>query len=439
MKLNKVISPILIAGLLFSAVPAYAAENVAINAEDISSAKLIDLKQQGESSTAEVQGNFREEGNSMIYKINLTESGILSVKADSFDRWLRISLMDKDRNPLSEFENSYHNEFKNDMSIGLPSGEYYIRIKNDNDNVTYKMAVNFKRSSYAETELNNSFETANKIMLNTRYYNFDNNDDLDCYQFDVTESGNIGIKILNPREGGFRYTISDRDGKKIDSFTANDILNTETLNLREGEYYLSISAPYSSYLRGASVPYQLEIIDLKFKDVGADYWASKEISFLSNLKIINGYNTGDFKPNNQVTRGQAASMIARALSLDTSNRPSPSFKDVPKNHWAYGAIAALVADGIYPNGQQFNPNAPLKRDDMARMLVNAYQLKGTSSNEFSDVPNRHWAHNYISALAANKITTGYNDNTFKPNNPVTRAQFASFMARAMDDRYLSVE
>ncbi|WP_035425889.1 S-layer homology domain-containing protein, partial [Halalkalibacterium ligniniphilum] len=57
----------------------------------------------------------------------------------------------------------------------------------------------------------------------------------------------------------------------------------------------------------------------RFTDVGSDYWAKTEIEFLAHQSIIGGYNDGTFKPSNNVTRAQAAIMIAAALNLDLEN------------------------------------------------------------------------------------------------------------------------
>ena len=61
-------------------------------------------------------------------------------------------------------------------------------------------------------------------------------------------------------------------------------------------------------------------------------------------------------------------------------------------------------------------------------------LQGTSAN-FVDLNDAEWAKNYINALASNKITNGYADNTFKPNHSISRAEFSLLLARVLDDRF----
>lgn len=172
-----------------------------------------------------------------------------------------------------------------------------------------------------------------------------------------------------------------------------------------------------------------------FKDVGSNHWAKKEIDYLVDLKVITGYSNGTFKPNDNVTNAQVAIMLARALHLDLSNRPNPNFSDVTTKTSGYKEIAAVVDEGIFPKSVKFGPTQPASRATMARVLVNAFHLKGKNHVMFSDVKTTYWGYPYITALAANNITNGYSDGTFKPTENVTRAQFSVFMVRALNQSF----
>ena len=166
-------------------------------------------------------------------------------------------------------------------------------------------------------------------------------------------------------------------------------------------------------------------------DVSAENSHFSNIIYLAQSGVINGYDDCTFRPNQNVTNRQVALMIVRALNLGNTTYTDPGYSDVPKNDSAYKEIAIVASKGIFPKGKNFNPNAFITRDEMARVLVNAFNLQGTSSKQFTDVPTSHWAYGYIQALAANDITTGYSDNTFKPKNNLTRGEFASFLTRAI--------
>lgn len=177
-----------------------------------------------------------------------------------------------------------------------------------------------------------------------------------------------------------------------------------------------------------------------FKDVSNDHWAKSEIDYLVNLGVIRGYNDGAFMPNNSVTNAQVALMLVRALNLDTDGRPNPGLSDVYSANHAFKEIATVVDEGIFPEEQKFNPNMPITREAMARALANAFQLQADDSEgdyqtAFWDVPTNYWAYDYINKLQSNHITTGYRDGTFRPKNTLTRAQFAAFIARALDEAF----
>ena len=175
-----------------------------------------------------------------------------------------------------------------------------------------------------------------------------------------------------------------------------------------------------------------------FKDVPASSTFYKEINYLTSKKIISGYADGSFKPNEAVTRGQAATMISRALGLNGTQRTT-KFKDVSKSNAASGHIQSAVDKGIiqgFSDGT-FRPNQKVTRGQMAIFLVRAFNLTKTTTVTFKDVSKSSAAYPYIGKLLAAKITSGYSDNTFRPDQAVTRGQFSAFMARALDPSFIS--
>ena len=109
------------------------------------------------------------------------------------------------------------------------------------------------------------------------------------------------------------------------------------------------------------------------------------------------------------------------------------YPDVPYGYWASCDINALTENDIlagYPNGM-FKPGTNISRAEMATMVVKGFNLKSCSSdtNLFSDVPQSHWASKNIASAVENGIMAGYPNNTFKPNQPLTRAEAFSIIAK----------
>ncbi|MBT2641703.1 S-layer homology domain-containing protein [Bacillus sp. ISL-41] len=176
----------------------------------------------------------------------------------------------------------------------------------------------------------------------------------------------------------------------------------------------------------------------KFKDVSDSYWALDEITFLVEQGVIGGFNDGTFRPGENITRGQAVIMISRAFKADSSKYPNPGLKDVPEKSPYFLAVKVLMGEGILAEvvkDKHLQPSKPLTRGEMASILSKAYELTGTYDGEFKDVEKSHFAYDDIQLLAANNITTGFGDKTFRPNKVITRVDFSVMLARTLDDRF----
>jgi Phosphodiester glycosidase/S-layer homology domain len=180
--------------------------------------------------------------------------------------------------------------------------------------------------------------------------------------------------------------------------------------------------------------YDANYVEPEFTDLDKAPWARNSILTLTSQSIISGYPNGKFGPNDKITRLQAATMISKQMGLDTRNVTNPGFTDVTPNTYGYGTIAAVAKIGAitgFPDGR-FGPDETLSRGEMASIIERAYDLKGTTTKSFSDVKPGYWAYKSIQTVLANDITSGYDDGTFRPLNPITRAEFSSML-----DRYIN--
>lgn len=170
-----------------------------------------------------------------------------------------------------------------------------------------------------------------------------------------------------------------------------------------------------------------------FKDVPSSYTFYEEIQFLVELGIIAGYEDGTFRPNQEVTRAQAAIMLARELGFENEPPTQTDFSDVSPSSVASGYIQVAVEFGIIQGFQDgtFRPNEPVTRGQLAILLSRSFDLTESEEVTFHDVSPSSAAYPYIGKLVYAGITYGYEDGTFKPNQPVTRGQFAAFMTRAI--------
>jgi hypothetical protein len=146
--------------------------------------------------------------------------------------------------------------------------------------------------------------------------------------------------------------------------------------------------------------------------------------------IVEGASDRTYRPSAGVTRAQVASLLARSLPLSPQGR-SP-FPDVRDGAAHAGAITALAEAGIAVGDRDglYRPGEQVTRGQLASLLARAYGLRSFGPAPFRDVPREHTHAAGIAAAAEAGITTGYPDGTFRPAERVRRDQVASFIVRA---------
>jgi subtilisin family serine protease len=194
-----------------------------------------------------------------------------------------------------------------------------------------------------------------------------------------------------------------------------------------------------------------------FWDIDCDYWAQAAIDWLGfdpdgtlgpAQPLAAGFTDGTFRPTLPITRAQDARMLHRLFGEPDPAPYAHSFVDVPA--WVDDAVDWVNWPGgpaspdplMTGTGNRFKPNANITRGEKARQL---YRAAGSlpraqielqcPSHPFTDVPP--WVDDAVLWLTCpafgpdgtTAIATGYGDNTFRPNNPITRAQTARMLER----------
>jgi hypothetical protein len=170
--------------------------------------------------------------------------------------------------------------------------------------------------------------------------------------------------------------------------------------------------------------------DWVFTDVLAGYVHRDAIHALAERGTIEGRADGSFRPDATVTRAQLASYLAREFALEA--RQPHGFTDVGTSGTHVDAIAAVAEAGIvagYDDGT-FRPQRATSRGQMATVLARAYDLSAEDPTSFPDVPEDFVHAPGIAAVAEAGIAQGFPDGDFRPLTPVTRGQLTSFVDRA---------
>lgn len=131
------------------------------------------------------------------------------------------------------------------------------------------------------------------------------------------------------------------------------------------------------------------------------------------------------------SRAEVAKSIAAELKLPAATSTF-EYTDVNKSSEYYDAINTVTAAKIFSGNEQgkFNPSKPITRAHVAKVLVQAFDLKPAKGNyTFKDVSKTHWANEYVQILAQNGITIGKPNGTYGINDNVTYTQMKTFMDR----------
>lgn len=167
-----------------------------------------------------------------------------------------------------------------------------------------------------------------------------------------------------------------------------------------------------------------------YKDVPEKHWGAKTAEWAVKNGYMAAYD-GYFSPNKAIPRIDAIVALAAMKGIkDTPSSEQLSFKDFSQAHKGYGVIVQLVKLGIIEERQYFNPNEPMTRAQMSKILALLFDIQVDMKNDakFSDVPAALWASTYIESLADIQIINA-SQQRFYPHRAVTKIQLAAFMER----------
>ena len=149
-----------------------------------------------------------------------------------------------------------------------------------------------------------------------------------------------------------------------------------------------------------------------------------------------GYPDGSVHPNGEITRAEVAAIFFRLLRDDVRSANFTTYNaytDVSVGKWYNNPISTMSRLGIikgYPDGT-FRPNDPITRAEFAAIAARFDEHKAAKLASFTDIYG-HWAVSEISLAYENGWIKGYNDGTFRPNRNITRAEAMALINRVLN-------
>lgn len=190
-----------------------------------------------------------------------------------------------------------------------------------------------------------------------------------------------------------------------------------------------------------------------YPDVNSDHWAAKQIEVLTEKGVIVGYPDGTFKPDDNVSRAEFASMAIKALGQEHTTVAQPvKFTDIEPGFWAYDSIQkALYFDLIScpPQGETFRPDDTVTRAESISVAVNALTTEQISDMKAKEVLSKKFADtNEVpewflipagKAEILNMLVTIPSKDKAKieANRPATRAEVSAILYEMMEQAQLN--
>lgn len=148
-----------------------------------------------------------------------------------------------------------------------------------------------------------------------------------------------------------------------------------------------------------------------------------------------GYEDGTVRPNGNISRAEVATVLFRLLKDDVRTQnltKDNAYSDVPDTAWYSTAVSTLSKMGVisgYPDGT-FRPNAPITRAEFAAMIARFDETAKSADTPFTDISG-HWAENAIGKAYGNGWVEGSSKTVFCPESNLTRAETATLLNRVL--------
>ncbi len=307
----------------------------------------------------------------------------------------------------------------NDWVIGKQEGKYNRPIMLQIDGFTYKWHPELENGKWV-------------LKVDSMYLNDENNTIIT----DDTKINTVANIFLAQGGDGFTpfkqstYEVIMGDLEAFEQYTeefskkdnnGNGIVGLSNIGIGENPNIINLDQNFNG------------VIDGSFVDTES-HWAKKEIEDFTSKGLIKGYTDNTFKPENYITRAEFINIINSVYKFNNNNARR-SFSDVSTDSWYYNDICAAVNAGYidgYEDGT-FRPNQVITREEAAKIVVKMTGVKGDGNLDINDANEvSDWAKEYVDAAFDNGVLVGYGDNIFGPKSNMKRAEAVVMLSRVLN-------
>ena len=177
-----------------------------------------------------------------------------------------------------------------------------------------------------------------------------------------------------------------------------------------------------------------------YSDVGQDAWFYDAVNSATENEWFTGYEDGSFKPDNNISRAEAAKvLVTYKYGSELPDTADEVYPDIDGTEWYAQFVNISGAEDIIPSDESFEPSEPITREDTVVGMLRALGMEPSENTaEFTDSSDiSDYALGYITAASESGIINGYDDGSFGPKLPVTRAEFAQILMNANNTAVLT--
>ena len=229
------------------------------------------------------------------------------------------------------------------------------------------------------------------------------------------------------------HSVDTTNDKYTDGYKDNAFTVTETgwVQQSDGSYKWMVTrvCKYCGY--------EETVEETKRDDITAVLLPALQANTDDHYSYLIGYADGTVRPNGKITRAEVATIFFRLLDDDTRAKywsSENNFSDVSADKWYNNAVSTLSRMGViggYADGT-FRPDAPISRAEFAKIAVSFTQNNGSAVyNYFTDVKTTDWFAPYVTAAKDAGLIEGYSDGSFKPESKITRAEACAIVNRTL--------
>lgn len=241
------------------------------------------------------------------------------------------------------------------------------------------------------------------------------------------------LKLVNKQTAAGTYTPVTNESATLDYINSNGEAGTQEIfeqptvtykvagsNGGGGGSYTPTPSPSPTAITDPEVP-------------GADL--PTDLDSVDHFAYISGYPDGSVQPNGNITRAEVATAFYRLLTdarRDAIFTADASYTDMAKSLW-YNKAVASMSNGKYVTGYpdgSFGGDRQITRAEFVAMAARFMDAKAADV-KFTDVSSSHWAYSYISTAVSYGWLEGYSDGSFKPEQPITRAEAMTIINRML--------